>query len=339
MQGTLVDAAVAAIATLSRRYEVDPDRIGAAVGVDPRIFVSPSTAVSTREFNGLLEEAARSCRRRFFALELAGLLANQFPDLLFAAAAPTDSVKLAVSALETLLEQLTEGRLLLLTVRVDDDIALCLEARRLTIEGEPFHDSLVQVTELAMALLCFQLRRILGNAWRPRYVQFRHARPAERASLVGLFGENLYFDQDVYAVTLSSHDFTSRTTSSNPVRKGDSDDSVGSVPGTPLPILVHRVILTLINKGRCSLGSVAAQLSCRPRTLQHRLRNHQTSYQHLVDQARYELAKQYLRHSDLNIVSIAERLGFHDLPALSNFFRKRSGLAPRIYRVRYQSKV
>lgn len=337
MQGRVINAALAGIAELVRQNGHSPHQVAAAVGAREEVFKANRGVLSTREFNGLLEEAARVCEDRFFSLRLAGLLVRDAPETLLLQKGHAMSARAVISYLVKNLDLFTEGRLLLLPVTNEAGLTLCFEARRLTLEGEPVHDSLVQVTELTMALLCLGLRKTIRAQWRPVYAQFRHARPDDLSALAALFGERLYFNQDVYALFLAEPDLKKRDTddaAQSELLSQDLPDDFDKPPSIALPVLVQRLILAKLQTGRCSLGETATHLGIKERTLQYRLRRDHTSYQSLYDSARHELAKQYLRHSDLSAASIAERLAFYDLPAFSKFFRKREGKSLKQYRDR-----
>ena len=72
-------------------------------------------------------------------------------------------------------------------------------------------------------------------------------------------------------------------------------------------------------------------LNVKPRTLQYRLKYNQSSYQALYDAARLDLARHYLKKSDLSIAAVSERLHFKDCAAFSRFFKARMGHTPRAY--------
>jgi AraC-like DNA-binding protein len=64
------------------------------------------------------------------------------------------------------------------------------------------------------------------------------------------------------------------------------------------------------------------------RTLQRRLTAEQTSFDHIVDEVRADLAVSYLRDSKLTVAAVAEILQFSETSALSRAFRRWYGLAP-----------
>ena len=85
---------------------------------------------------------------------------------------------------------------------------------------------------------------------------------------------------------------------------------------------------------RCGarLPAVAAELGMSPRTLQRKLADAGSSFQELLDGARYELARDYLRQRELGLVDIAFLLGYQEQSAFTHAFREWSGVNPGAWR-------
>lgn len=81
-----------------------------------------------------------------------------------------------------------------------------------------------------------------------------------------------------------------------------------------------------------NIEQVADQFSMSSRTLRRHLSNLGTSYQSLLDQVRCNLAKDYLKTTQLSLDEIAERIGFSDSANFRHAFGKWSGLSPSQYR-------
>ncbi|MEO8808199.1 MAG: AraC family transcriptional regulator [Burkholderiaceae bacterium] len=79
---------------------------------------------------------------------------------------------------------------------------------------------------------------------------------------------------------------------------------------------------------------VAAALSMSDRTLQRRLQTEATSFQHLLDDTRRELAQQHLRKPNNSLKRVAELLGFEDQSNLYRACRRWFGESPGRYRAR-----
>ncbi|WP_072430240.1 MULTISPECIES: AraC family transcriptional regulator [unclassified Pseudomonas] len=80
----------------------------------------------------------------------------------------------------------------------------------------------------------------------------------------------------------------------------------------------RQALCRLLPQGEPKRDVVAQALHLSQRTLQRRLQEEGTSFQHLLDDTRRELAEQYLTQPDMTLLEIAYLLGFADP---SNFFR------------------
>jgi len=80
------------------------------------------------------------------------------------------------------------------------------------------------------------------------------------------------------------------------------------------------------------LEEVAEHMQCSPRTLRRQLNVFRTSYRQLLDEVRFEKAKQLLREGNQPTEQIAEDLGFCDGASFRRAFQRWSGLAPGAYK-------
>ncbi|NRR29785.1 AraC family transcriptional regulator [Oxalobacteraceae bacterium] len=91
---------------------------------------------------------------------------------------------------------------------------------------------------------------------------------------------------------------------------------------------VRDAIVRNLSQGQVRLSSIAAELALSPRTLQRKLSEAQTTFQQVLDQARYALATEYLRQPDLSLVDIAFLLGYQEQSAFNHAFKEWSGKNP-----------
>ena len=80
------------------------------------------------------------------------------------------------------------------------------------------------------------------------------------------------------------------------------------------------------------IEGLAAQMNCSPRTLRRHLHDLGCSYQELLDELRFERAKQWLATDELPIYRIAEQLGFSETASFRHAFVRWSGVAPSQFR-------
>ena len=80
------------------------------------------------------------------------------------------------------------------------------------------------------------------------------------------------------------------------------------------------------------LEGLAQQMNCSARTLRRHLHEQGCSYQELLDELRFERAKQLLGEDELPIYRIAETLGFSETASFRHAFVRWSGVAPSQFR-------
>ncbi len=335
------------VADLIESYGCNSADIARRVGVSPKALYSSDVLINEIKVNDLFEEAALRCNDRFFGVKLAKV--RGFDTLgalwLLARNARTVGEKLTIISENMALH--VQAMSCYIARDKSSGKSLVFEFGRPssgapqadTEEGTPLNSSVVQVTELSLALCCKELRRSLGAQWNPVYVQFQHAAPDTTDPLRRVFGEHVFFNQDVNAIHISNDDFdrpnyrNPNNTISSAGQKVIQREMEASI-GQSLSFVqrTSRIIRLLINDQGCTVTDVAQALNLPVRTLQYRLKQNQISYQKLYDSVRFDLAKHYLSQSELSIGSIAERLHFTDAAAFSHFFKRRQGATPRQFR-------
>lgn len=93
-----------------------------------------------------------------------------------------------------------------------------------------------------------------------------------------------------------------------------------------------REVITRQLRNTPSLSAVAQHMNCSERTLRRHLHANGSTYQTLLDELRFEKAKQLLQEDRLPIHRIAEELGFSETASFRHAFTRWSGVAPSHYR-------
>jgi AraC-like DNA-binding protein len=68
------------------------------------------------------------------------------------------------------------------------------------------------------------------------------------------------------------------------------------------------------------------------RTLQRRLAAHGVSFNELIDQIRFDMAKQLLEDKVISVTDISGELGYTDPASFTRAFRRWAGVSPRQHR-------
>jgi AraC-like DNA-binding protein len=85
-----------------------------------------------------------------------------------------------------------------------------------------------------------------------------------------------------------------------------------------------------------NLQNMAKQLNMSVSTLQRRLKELDTTYQHIKSQVKINQAKALLRHSNQSLESIADVTGYSDASNFSKSFKTQTGITPKTYRCQSQ---
>ncbi|MBA5687090.1 AraC family transcriptional regulator [Rugamonas apoptosis] len=97
---------------------------------------------------------------------------------------------------------------------------------------------------------------------------------------------------------------------------------------------VQEAIVRNLAQGQVRLASIADELKLSPRTLQRKLSDAGATFQQVLDQARFTLARDYLRQPELSLVDIAFLLGYQEQSAFNHAFKEWAGINPGAFRER-----
>lgn len=96
--------------------------------------------------------------------------------------------------------------------------------------------------------------------------------------------------------------------------------------------LVRSVIQQKLTGHRPAIEDVAKELHISSRTLQRRLQESGSSFQRVLDEARHQMARYYLRNSVLELNEAAYLLGYEDANSFTRAFRGWEGVPPGHWR-------
>jgi len=181
-------------------------------------------------------------------------------------------------------------------------------------------------------------RAFTGAELRPLAVAFRHARPADTRAHEAFFGCDVVWGAPSSRITLS-HEALDL-----PLRKADPELATffeelvtrslgGAAPRGALERELRPLIASALHRGEPTLSDLARPIGTSERTLRRRLREAGLSFQKLLDDTRYELAKRYLEER-LTVSEIAFLLGFTEPSAFHRAFKRWTGETPLDHRRR-----
>jgi AraC-like DNA-binding protein len=95
---------------------------------------------------------------------------------------------------------------------------------------------------------------------------------------------------------------------------------------------VRQTVRVLLSQGAPAIEQTAEALAVSPRTLQRRLAADALTYSRLLDQVRFERARELLADRHVRTIDVAFELGYTDQSNFSRAFRRWVGISPGAYR-------
>ena len=95
---------------------------------------------------------------------------------------------------------------------------------------------------------------------------------------------------------------------------------------------IHQIISTYALTNNTSLEGIADATNMSARTLQRRLTDNGLKFNDLLNQAKFDHAKEKLRDSQMPIKEIAESSGYSDAAHFTRAFHRWSGVSPTAFR-------
>ena len=193
------------------------------------------------------------------------------------------------------------------------------------------------VYEIVLATIWNIMRALCGSCWLPREIQFTRSRPADIHPYRSLLRSPLRFDCESSEVVFDRAWLDTPLRSADPQRLRSLETQARAIEAQAtgdLPAQVRRILRRQLLSGRASMHHVAAELTMHRRTLDRKLKQHAISFQVLVDEVRYEVARQLLGDTVMPMIAIAHSLQFADASAFTRAFRRWSGMPPTRWRVR-----
>jgi AraC-like DNA-binding protein len=167
---------------------------------------------------------------------------------------------------------------------------------------------------------------------------FTNARPKDVNRLVAEFGtQSLGFDQPLsgFAFDAALLDAPAKT-SDAALFAFLEEHALAALASRPkTDDLIDRLrhsIREALKHGEPNIERIATRLALSGRTLQRRLSDLETSFQSVLDDVRFDLARAYLRDVRIDITQVAYLLGYSELRAFDRAFKRWANTTPREWR-------
>jgi len=319
-----------ALPSVLRDLGVDPAAVLAEAGFGLKLFDDPDNLITYSARGRLLAHcAARTgCphlgllvgqRSGLESLGLVGLLVKYSPD-----------VGTALRSLERYLFLHVRGAVSSLKVE-GHSAAFSYLAYERNVEGAD------QTGDGAVAIIFNLMRALCGPGWLPTAATFVHRRPADVGPYRRFFGAPLRFNADQYALEFPASWLNRRLPGDDAELRRLLQKQISRLETMhrgDFPEQVRSVLRTSLLTGQVKADQIAALFSMHSRTLNRRLDAFGTSFQQLVDESRFEIARQMLEDTSVDVMEVAASLGYARASAFTRAFRRWSGTTPGHWRAR-----
>jgi AraC-like DNA-binding protein len=306
----------------------DVTTVVSRAGVSPDIFKHPDQPISYPDAGRLLDECVAATDCAHF-----GLLVGQRCSLA-GLGFVGDAVRAETNvgdALRTLVRYLPLfDRGSVLSIRmVRNDV---LFAYGILAGGMP---GAAHAYDVALMVAFNTVKELCGSCWSPSVVTLPHKAPSDVRLFRRLFETEITFDATEASLVFDRFWLArslAYSTAAERLRLLYRAARIATMLDLTTSERVHRQMRANLPARWLQENQVAAQLQMTTRTLRRRLAEEGTSFRTLVDQLRYETARQYLSTSLLECADIALLLGYSDPSAFTRAFRRWSGKGPNEWR-------
>jgi AraC-like DNA-binding protein len=217
----------------------------------------------------------------------------------------------------------------------DGGLAFLLERHGVVEIGYAiYHGGVVGAAEFYDAALVAgvnYVRELCGAGWDPTEVLIPHSAPPDARMYRNLFHVQPRFDSEYAALRFPASWMERPVIGADRELRRLAADVLGKATPTLLQ-KVYRTIRVQLLTGHCSGDTVATGLALHRRTLNRRLQEQGTTFQHCLDQVRFEVACQLLATSHVSLDDVAATLGYASVSPFMRTFRRWSGTTPAQWR-------
>ena len=218
-------------------------------------------------------------------------------------------------------------------IRIEGDLAF--------LSWEAASSDLPFSRQISESLLCAYvqiLRNIADDNVNLLEVRFRHLQPPDIQDHQDIFMVPLRFNQLKNEIVLNKKELDLPVFFDDPnliqILTDLSQQQLDQLYNSNIwTTRVQGLISKKLAQGnKTGINTISSILAVSPRKLQNRLRDENTTFQKILDQARKDIASRYLSKKKRPICDIALLLGFSEQSAFNHAFRRWTGLTPGQFR-------
>lgn len=325
-------AAIQAIPGLLTGMGIDPQPIIAEARLDPALFDDPENTIPFHDLGRFVDLCVTRADCPDLGLRVGETMTPEVLGQVGALASSAADLRGALSSIVQYLHFHDRGALPALRVSGDRAVLSYLIHEPNVLATEQIYD--------AALLHAHNILKVLaGPSWQVDEVRFSRLPPEHVESYQRRFGTRVRFGAEDNALLFSA------SWLDRPVVSADAQTHYAliqlveildrRVSGDLVAHLRHTLRKLLsrdVGEQALLLDQVLREYPLHRRTLNRRLRERDSSFKALLGEARYDIARQLLRDTNLTSLRIAGMLGYADSTAFTRAFRRWSGTTPAAWR-------
>jgi AraC-like DNA-binding protein len=316
-----------ALPTLLAILGHDPNLVATRLGMDAELFHDPNTLIPIAECNRMIVGCADLTGREHFGLRLGQQVSLSSMGVTGQLARNAKDVGSALRDIVRYLHMHRSG--VIAGLEIEDETAIFSHATyNPDFEGD-------QTADRVLAGVCSMMRSMCGPEWTPDEVLVPHRRPRDAEPFSDYFRAPVRFNQEGAALVFANHWLQ------RPVRGADPDayrklanhlEQIDVSAEHDITDQLRRAVRTLLQNRKFSSVDVAQMFSIHRRTMGRRLKQNGTQFHLLLEEAKFQVARELIRHTDLPLVEIAAVLNYSEAGAFTRAFKRWSGISPSLWR-------
>lgn len=297
-------------------------------GLNKSIFHNPDTLVPFSCICDLLERSATHCKnrnlgillshkRRGLTLGLIGLICLQSPDVKTAILKTIDNFHLHNMAEDW-------------ELKTDGPVTYAIRHTH-----HPIAFKSIQTCEMAIGDVVHFMQSLCGQSLQLRSICFTHEAPPNTDIYKKFYGPNVLFNQEFNGITFNSA-VLGKTI--NTIDEGIHKHLEHYIESMKIEMKdnvlmqTQRLIQQTMGMQNCNINNIANLMCMHKRTLQKKLEEEGVSFTELLEEARWNQAKQLLTYSKMPLSRIASLLNYSELSAFSRAFQRKHKTSPSAWR-------
>ncbi len=317
------------IAPTLRELGLDPEPVIRAAGLDPSLFDDGANVIPFAALGRLLTLSVARTHCPHFGLLVGARASILSLGLVGRLMLHCDTVGAALQGLVANLSIQNRGAVPGLAIKGDTAL-FSYEVY------QPETESTDQIADGALACAVNALRALLGPDWAPREVLLPRAAPADPEPFRRHFRAPVRFDQELAALVFPAACLAARIIGADPLLRAMLAERIGELKGAHFTDDLRRLLRTRLAQDGCSADALADLLAMHRRTLNRRLSAEGTRFRTVVNEIRFEMARQLLTDTSLSFGAVAAVLDYSEASAFTRAFRRWSGQTPKAWRAKHR---